>query len=459
MLEPKTLLWPLLEFFARHRLSWATAQVLSLVTRHLVVANRVSRGGKRPFRILALNTNKAGVLQDVEESFRGCDEFQVYIWPSYALRPLAAALLSPKLDHNNYLTSDPEIDSSKKAYRGFLKQVWKHYCSISPCDAVLAGNFAYYQQREFGAALEECGTPFIAIHKENVRPPKRVKEYWAKIYRERRGPFVGRKILVYNEIERELEISCGVAEPDRIQVTGMPRLDRLHRWRRSKMKFEHHEDVDRPQLLFFSFSRMDKLTAPGRKGSGAGPKGRYEIAGEWGRLGWDRMWAESHRAAIEIAKLNCNSRVIVKTKGQLRKEEEIQAILGVSSDGLPPNLELIAGGNPFNLITRSHVVIGFNTTGLLEAIAAGKPVIVPNFHEASEPKLQSLIIDLGDAVERASSSEDLIARASRHLNDHVNPSPDLSPAAIQTLEHWVGNSDGCSGERVLTAIRNEISSK
>ena len=60
-------------------------------------------------------------------------------------------------------------------------------------------------------------------------------------------------------------------------------------------------------------------------------------------------------------------------------------------EDLPANVTLITSGDPFDLIARCQVVVGFNTTGLLEAIATGKPVIVPRFAEASDPAMQDLI--------------------------------------------------------------------
>ena len=63
-------------------------------------------------------------------------------------------------------------------------------------------------------------------------------------------------------------------------------------------------------------------------------------------------------------------------------------------------------------------MVGFNTTALIEALALGKPVIVPRYGEAKDPDLQKFIIDLGDAVEYADSPREL-RRWSRSLR--TNP--------------------------------------
>src|SRR3546814_15663031 len=47
---------------------------------------------------------------------------------------------------------------------------------------------------------------------------RRVNDYWFSLYKMRRGRFTGRKILVYNDLERKLEISSGVAAPENIEI-------------------------------------------------------------------------------------------------------------------------------------------------------------------------------------------------------------------------------------------------
>jgi hypothetical protein len=310
------------------------------------------------------------------------------------------------------------------------------------------------QQREFGAALEEAGTPFIAVHKENVRPPRRVKHYWYHLYKERRGQFAGRRIIVYNEIERELQISSGVFDPDCIIVAGMPRLDRIHRWRREDARKRNLEEKA-PQILFFSFSIQSKLTAPGRKRTNTSPKGRHEMEGEWGNLSWEGVWRETHNAVIRVAREHPELRVVIKVKGKLEKDEDLKRLLKAEAEALPDNLEIVAGGDPFHLIAASRVVVGFNTTGLLEAIAAGKPIIVPRFLEAADPARQDLIIDLGEAVSYSSSPDDLV-KLIVSAAAHREAQPDLTKPASEILRYWVGNDDGDAGRRTLQAIEHAL---
>jgi hypothetical protein len=331
--------------------------------------------------------------------------------------------------------------------------VWKRFSALLPVDVVVTGNFSYCAEREFAAALEKAGTPFIAIHKENVRPPNRV-EYWKFLYKERRGPFSGRKVLVYNHIERDLQIACGIASPDKIVVTGMPRLDRIHRWRRENAGA--NGSITRPQVLFFAFARHEKLTAIQRKPSANVEGNMEDMQGDWGKMSWTELGEGTHRAMVELAIRRPDIDVIVKTKGQRRKKDDILIMLGSTGLELPPNLKTVTGGDPFNFLIESRAVVGFNTTGLLEAIAAGKPVIVPWFGEAQIASMRDNIIDLHDAVHYARSPDELINLVCKHVDSSSAIPAELSETASNVLEYWVGNADCAAGNRVQEALLAEI---
>lgn len=437
---------------ARWHQPWVAALLLHLVSRRL--PTYTAKGNRIRRRYRALIMARAGFAQDIQDSFRTDDAFELIAWPSFALKAFSAALLAPSLDHNYYISSDPTIEETKRNYRDFLAATWRQFSTLRPVTVVLTGNFGYCAEREFGTVLEAAGTPFIALHKENVRPPKRVKEYWHAIYKERRGKFTGRKILVYNAIERDLEISSGIIDPESVIVTGMPRLDRVHKWRRDHAGLANRSG--RPLILFFAFSRFDKLTAIQRKPSAGLPGDVEEMEGDWGKLSWEHLCDQIHRAIVEVARMRPDFHVVIKTKGQSRSQPEILRSLRATENPLPPNLELIAGGDPFQLITESCAVVGFNTTGLLEAVAAGKPVIVPYFAEACAPSRRDLIIDLGDAVSRAHSPEELIQMICQFADAPLPVPQTLPEASLQALRYWVGNDDGAAGHRVLEAIRNEV---
>ncbi len=400
--------------------------------------------------VLVLNLNKSGFQEDIAASFGGAPDIELIKWPTFVLTSFSAALLSPELNNKRYEMDNPKIEATKKRYREFLSGVWSHLSRYKRIDAVLTANYGYYNQREFAAALQQAGTPFIALHKENVKSPRRLK-YWHPIYKAR-GHFEGSKILVYSDTERELQITSGVADADTVIVTGMPRLDRVHRWRREP-RVGHPAPYPR-QLLFFAFWRREKLTATERVSRA---RTRIERDEDWSRLNWNELCEGTYRAIIEFAQSHPDVRVLMKTKPQSIRLEEVFKTLGESADTMPPNFSIVKGGDPIKLIEESQAVIGFNTTALLEALAAGKPVIVPDFAEARDPAMADLIIDLGEAVHKAGSPDELKELAARYIDMPAKISSELSTSAKEVLRQWVGNDDGGAGQRVLEAIKREMS--
>jgi hypothetical protein len=217
----------------------------------------------------------------------------------------------------------------------------------------------------------------------------------------------------------------------------MPRLDRLHRWRREHAGAAGNAGT--AKVLFFSFSRSDKL--PQESG----------IAKDWGEF-----CADTHRAMVELAHARPEIEIVAKTKGIARQNEQLLQLFNSVAKKPPPNLRIVPGGDAFELLTESRVVVGFNTTGLIEALALGKPVVVPRFGEASDPELAKLVIDLGDAVEYAESPQQLQQLVAMHAAKPVAPPRDLTPNVQKILSYWVGNDDGEAARRAYDAIRREV---
>lgn len=437
LLSRKGLLKWALRLAARLRLPWLAALILITMPKPLLV-----RAGVQPQsssrRILVLNFGKDEFFRDIQETFRDDTAFELVSWPHYALPSLAEILLDRSLKHDTYLTNDPAIEATKTRYRQFLRSMWRYHQLLRPIDSVISANFGYCIQREFATALEMQGTPFLIMQKENLNAAtEERRRIWHAIYRNGRGKFGGRKILVYNEMERDLELASGVVSPERVEIVGMPRLDRLHRWRREHAGSEINAGT--AKVLFFSFSRSDKL--PQESG----------IAKDWGEF-----CADTHRAMVELAHSRPEIEFVAKTKGLGRQDEELHQILSSAAKEPPPNLRIVSGGDAFQLMTESRVVVGFNTTGLIEALALGKPVIVPRFGEANDPELRKLIIDLGDAVQYADSPGQLHELVTMYARRPLVTPLKLTANAERILRYWVGNDDGEASRRAYNTIRREV---
>ncbi|MFW5857401.1 MAG: hypothetical protein ACOCX4_05945 [Planctomycetota bacterium] len=403
-------------------------------------------------RILVLQ--KVGLNEDISAAFAGQTGVALLRGPRHAVKALAHAFLPPHLDDNNYVTTSPADDAAKAAYREFLCAFWPALQRHVRLDAAVSGNFCYYAERELAGALERLGTPFVVLHKENMKSPGR-QAFFERVYRERRGPFHGRRILVYNEIERQTQIRAGVAAPDRIRVVGMPRLDRVHARRRALAGQAAPPSGPGP-VLFFSFAPKVGLPfLPRKRHPASGERYAETFADTRSDLSWQHLWETSHRAVLALARAHPSIPVHIKVKDSYRETGAIQALLG-DAGPLPANVRLVVGGDPLDLIFDAAVVCGFNSTALLEAVAAGKPVVTPAFAEAAAPDQRDYIVDLSAGVTVVDSPEALQERLATAARQPRTAPLELPEPSRRLLEDWLGNADGLAGRRAAEAILSEI---
>jgi hypothetical protein len=394
---------------------------------------------------------KEGFTEDIITALLDAGAIKVVGLPRIIVKALASAFLPYFIDDNNYASCGAEFDEAKRRYRRFFAGLLKTLRRFMRIDAMISGNFSYASERELASAMQEMGTPFIALHKENLKTSGRV-EFFERLYRQRRGPFTGRKILVYNQIERDLQLRAGVSEAARIEIVGMPRLDRMHAWRRANAG-----TVKRNRILFFVFSPATGMPRIARKTEIPGKIYFEEEEADDGDISLMRLSEETCRALLHVARDNPGIEVVVKSKGRARDLRETAALFGLARETeFPPNMRVVHGGDILQLIAEASVVCGFNSTALLEAVAAGKPVVVPWFAEAEAPEVWPYLIDLRNISVAAPSPESLADTLIELARDPKPVPEELDSETRQTLVLWTGNDDGHAAERTRDAILKQL---
>lgn len=395
-------------------------------------------------RLLVLD--KTGLTGDLLETFPPQNE-SVYLLtlPRDAVKSVARVMLSKSLSDVSYISADKKINSAKLTYRKYLYNVWRWYGVWLKIKGVLVANYSFYAERELAAAVEEYGVPFIALHKECVAPRIMWQGYEENCHQEK-GPFTGRAMTVYNDEWRNIMIRAGIIDANHIEATGCPRIDVYHRLRMQKSK-----SSTRRLVTLFSF-----LPTSGLPFIGGGEKEiRWPDAMLWNgkKWAWEKLARNTHQAIIELAKERPDCRFVIKIKVGKAYSQFIQSILtGV----LPENARVIQGGEAEKFITESTVITGFNSTTLFEGIAIGKPVVVPRFAEASVSDTAHGILELGEAVFWADSKEHYKELIQRQIDSSSIQDRDLSAAASEVLEKYVGNADALAGKRMREFILSHM---
>ena len=162
---------------------------------------------------------------------------------------------------------------------------------------------------------------------------------------------------------------------------------------------------------------------------------------------WSKMIKIVNRTIIELASENPKINFICKAKASMADEQT--EFLKKSSNlyDLPANIEFISEGVGHNLLKKTSLVIGFNTTAILESIAAGLPTIVPNIFSSDEKQIIKHTHQVNDGVLVPKTSHELkeIIMDTLNIDGHHSK---LNRGQKNTLDRLMGNSDGKAGDRL-----------
>lgn len=406
----------------------------------LIRAPKMGRAPEGAARVIVLD--KIGGTDDLAAAYRGVDPaFDFFLLRRKLVRLVFDHFLDERTKHYNYLSTDPGIELRKRAYRAFLKGVVADLHARWPFAGALSFNVSYAPERELAAAMTELGLAFVVCHKECVKTPAKHRLFTVA-YRERVGRFTGSHICVYNEAERASMVAAGLATPGQISVVGSPRVDLAHAMRCT---------TDGPEgpatILYYTI---------------------YEQAGlpyadkEWvpDREHWYQptpvTWAELARRTSEyllaFAIAHPDTRLIVKAKQG--NEAESRRLWPAE---LPANVTFVAGGIGHTLLPHVGTVVAFNSVSLLEALAAGRRVVVPMFGVDGIPEADKFVYQLDDAVVFVRNADELNTALLSSLRRRQIVR-ELHPAVRRVLDRYLGNADGAAGSRLRDYLRSTIRS-
>ncbi len=330
------------------------------------------------------------------------------------------------------------IYAERQRYRRFLECFLPVFLDRLGVDVVMNSDFRYRREADFVRIAAELGYPHICYYREAMYIVS--ANYHLAVERHKIfSPFYGDLIAVQNEITRRMFLDSAIAAPDKIAVRGCPRMD------------EFIADLDTPaksakdrrrQIAFFSCPRGAQLK---------------DLAH------FDFFTTTRHvvRALAELAAADPELRVVIKMKdmhinGQLAElEKEVQRVAG-SEQGLP-NIQFETGRMAaHDVIRQSDVVCAMQSTVVLEAAIAGKPVILPHFREmrerdgAEEVLMYREYYDLFDVPDNSDTLKALVLE--RLTQGDIEPHIKTQRRAL--FEEHVSPLDGGATQKSLDLIRD-----
>jgi hypothetical protein len=170
---------------------------------------------------------------------------------------------------------------------------------------------------------------------------------------------------------------------------------------------------------------------------------------------WLRMRRQLHAALVTLARLRSDIHVAVKCHPQCPELEEIRAEL----EGAPANLTILTGNaTGLNLIVNSAVVIGFQTTALIETMLTAAPILYTSWAEEHQRYLDWLIpLPQSGACYLPASAEELLGMVQRLLDGELRVSAEMLASRRAFASRYIESTQGCSCERILRDIAETLS--
>jgi len=391
--------------------------------------------------------SKSAGVEDIEAAYaEHVAPYAVLFLPRRVVKQSGLFWLEGRVSDNSYHSTDVALEKAKKQYRDHLSQVLSWFQRLFGVSAMAQFNVVYWAERELAAACVDQGIRFVATHKE-CNWARAVIDKRIKFYSNSVGSFQGSAVSVYNPMTKEIFTAAGIIDEDRVYVPGCARLDESHRYR---------GNAKPPSARTVLFYLIDAKAGLARF--------KDEETGDWlrdapmpdGSVGdWSEMVAKVNQAVMGLAASHPDIQFVCKGKTGFG-DEQAQALLEASGGTiLPDNVELITSGVGHKLLKKGSVVIGFNTTSVLEAIAAGVPVIVPNIFSEREKQMAGYAHDVNDGALVPTTPEELQSMILETAESGVRYQ-EMMPGQKKVLDKILGNSDGKAGGRLRTFLDKAV---
>jgi hypothetical protein len=354
------------------------------------------------------------------ESHPGLD---VRRFPYQRLRRPAMRMMGTDVGTGLQAYAEPRLAPARHRYAVWLAREVQRLYLERAFDVIVLPSDTFFYVRALPEAAHAIGVPVVVVQKETTISEATMQTHSAEM--RHAAPFVADHMTVCSERHRQFWVRAG-APRALIEVTGQPRFD-LYAARRQ------HVPSTPLRVLFLSYE-LDAYV-PG-VGHGMGL----------------RTWAalrDATEAVLVTAALEGRCEVVIKCHPQQHHRAEVDRLRTRAPQVWNRGVSVApVDADTRALILASDVVIGFQTTALYEAVAAGRSTVYAAWgDEFLRHRDQLIRFDAAprECVRHATSATELADLLSRS-----------TPPQISGCERWyeeaLGPIDGCATERVASRL-------
>lgn len=376
--------------------------------------------------------------------------------PPYSVFFLARGLLKKSGKHFlgdavtdlEYYPDHIDVDRYKKEYQKHLVAVVFWLRRLFGVSAVLQFNLVFWAEREIAHACRESELSFVTLQKEAMWTQKSWglrRDFYQKCARQ----YSGDMIATYNKATAKMLFSAGVVGRQNTVVTGCPRVDYSHQFREN---IQRNGDLSRTVLFYLI---EEKAGLPRYKDERTGDWHRGVLISDGEACDWSTMIRRVNQAILSLAAERPDIAFVCKGKTGFAGKQAKALVEAFDDSSMPENVEVIAGGVGQEYIRKASVVIGFNTTAVLEAMAAGLPVIVPNIFSEREKEIVGYAHDVNDGAFVPTTEQELKSMIIKHVESGIRYR-ELTLGQKNALDKLLGNSDGKAGKRLRAFLDKAV---
>ena len=213
-------------------------------------------------------------------------------------------------------------------------------------------------------ACKELKIPFLLLYKESVLSETEIK-YLIHFLKKINQKFNGYKIAVYSNYAKKFLIESNYANKNDIKVIGCARLNE---------SFVFKKVVPKNQILYYAIENERGLPNLFIKIYGNKIFKDLKVHKKYNsKFTWNFLHLKTLKILKKFALNNPEASIIIKVKtGQSFNKKQYS--------NLPKNIQVQYFGVGHKLIEQSKIIIAWNTTAILEGIAANRFILLPYFH-------------------------------------------------------------------------------
>lgn len=352
--------------------------------------------------------------------------------------------LARRIFHESVFTGlleyhQPEHARARRRYSEVARQRVHDLYRLYGFDVIVAPSDTFFWIRPLIEATQELGIPFVVLQKESTIPPGWMTgpaQEWGRLF-----PFIADRMYVSSEHHRAFWINAGTP-PERILVTGQPRFDIYRQPGRWRTVAELGLDFPpaRKNVLYLTYDVSAYLP--------------YVDRGD--RIPWAQLREETEQVLTALAGAGAVN-LLVKPHPQpgedhasrLRQLAQLRNVFLLPGDA-----------DTRQLIVNADIVVGFQTTAMFEALAAGKDVIYTFWSSPAWQYAEALIpFHSADRVLLCARSPDELRSAVLRCVQGTGRAEISAAAREAFFTQYLGPLDGGATKRCLADLQFFVESR